>query len=72
MLFKIVVRLSVLNLIFIQIFINAFDILNFRKYNDYGLKSALCNRNYEEVKNCIDHWRNCGGQEGAVAPLTFF
>lgn len=39
---------------FIQIFNNAFDILNSRKYNDYGFKSALCDRNFEEIKNCID------------------
>lgn len=38
----------------IQIFNNAFDILNSRKYNDYGLKSALCNKNYDEVKNNIE------------------
>lgn len=38
---------------FISIFNEAFDILNSRKYNDYGTKSALCIRNYCEMQNSI-------------------
>lgn len=38
---------------FITIFNEAFDILNSRKYNDYGSKSALCNKNSEEIKKSI-------------------
>lgn len=38
---------------FITIFNEAFDILNSRKHNDCGLKSALCNKNYEVIKNLL-------------------